>query len=117
MPLPVPEASRFVPITMTNLSLTQTLPRTATQLPVELSPTLRDLLAGGAFTYMTISNAVDIEVVKVYLFDGKLLMERGIDGTEPTAFPKGSCVDTRPTWAGISELICTLDCCDDAGRN
>lgn len=113
---PVKEASRFVPITGVNTTLESKLGRLDKQLPIPLTPTQRKLLAGGAFTFLTISNDVDMEVVKAYLFDDKLLIERGQDGTDATAFPAGSCVTSQPTWAGIKELICTLDCCEDGGE-
>lgn len=109
---PVKEASKFVPITGLNAVLDSTLGRLDKQLPIALSPSIKKQLKGGTFTYLTISNHVDTEVVKAYLFDDKLLIERGQDGTEATAFPKGSCVTSQVTYAGIKELICTLDCCE-----
>ncbi|ETD67173.1 hypothetical protein V757_11630 [Pelistega indica] len=111
MTIPVKEASKFVTVTGFSTTLNTTLTRYDKQLPIEITPMLRNKLKGGAFTFMTISNHVDSEVVKVFLFDNKLLIERGQDDTEATAFPKGSCINANPTWAGIKELICTLDCC------
>ncbi|ETD72778.1 hypothetical protein V757_02230 [Pelistega indica] len=108
-------ASQFVAITGFRTHLNSTLARFDKQLPIDISPTLKESLKTANFTFMTIRNQVDTEVVKVYLFDNKVLIERGQDGTKATAFPKGSCVDADPTWAGIKELICSYECCEDRG--
>lgn len=110
---PVPEAGSFITLSGVKTSLEQNISAHERVLPIPMSQTLRNALKGGRFTFMSITSPTDYEVVKVYEFDGKLRMERGQDDTQATGFPKGSCVDAGPTWAGIKELICTLDCCED----
>lgn len=65
------------------------------------------------FVYLTITDEISLEVIKVSGGCGSLVVERGIDGTNPQTFPKGSCVSFRITPAIVKELICTHKCCVD----
>lgn len=106
--------SRFVPLSAFKTSLTDNITARDKQLPIAVTPALRTALGADGYTFLTISNMVGTEVVKAYMFDNKILIERGQDGTEARPFPNGSCVDANPTWAGIKAYVCQMDCCEQS---
>jgi hypothetical protein len=57
---------------------------------------------GSGFTYVSLSDGVDFEIVQVTSVNGSnLVVVRGQDGTTPSAFPKGSCLRFIWTAEGI----------------
>ena len=81
-------------------------------------PAYADLLkllssATGNYTFLTIKDDTHMETVKAWAEGGYILMERGLEGTEPKKFGYGACVTTiSPTIvAVIKDLFCNYSCC------
>lgn len=107
-------ASRFVPLSAFKTTLTGHITARDKQLPIAITPEMHQALGADGYTYLTISNMVGQEIVKAYLYDDKVLVERGQDGTTARPFPNGSCVDANPTWAGVQAFVCQVDCCEQS---
>lgn len=68
----------------------------------------------GEFTFLTISVAPNMrEDVMLSNISGTLILERGINGTTPLRFPRGSMVMFEVTTAVVKWLVCNHDCCAD----
>lgn len=91
---------------------------TAVELPLA-SAAKADLLAmlkdPDDYIYLTIRGDVHLETVCVRNNAGYLVMDRGLEGTQPVKHHAGSCVSSvSPTViATIKDLICNWSCCKD----
>lgn len=65
----------------------------------------------GEETILTIQDNLNIEWVKATNQCGTIVLERGLDFSEPRKFPKGSCVFFEASIPVIKWLICNHDCC------
>lgn len=83
-------------------------------LPIVDTQKLGSLLNLG-FSYLTINDGVNTEVVKVERFGNDIKITRGTNGTEPQSFPPSSCVFWEITKSGIYHALCDeeFNCCDD----
>jgi hypothetical protein len=99
----------------TTLSDTLAVTDDVLPLPASKKQVLLDKLAkGGDYTYLTVCDGIEREIVKVTNHLGVLGYERGQDGTTAVAFAKGSKVAfnfNSPTL--IRTYICETPCCDD----
>lgn len=75
---------------------------------------LLNILKGGKYIYLSVRSEYAHETVRVRNEAGTLIMDRGIEGTEPAKHHIGTCVSSiSPTVvAMIKDLICNYDCCD-----
>lgn len=66
------------------------------------------------YMYLTLKDDVNFETVKVRNEQGTLMLERGLEGTEATKHPFGTCiVSVSPTVVAlVKDLICNYECCD-----
>ena len=71
------------------------------------------LLGEDEAIYLTIDDGVYKEWVLVRNECGFLIMERGVHGSEPRKFIKGSCLFFETSVPVIKWLICNHDCCED----
>ena len=88
-------------------SLTAQVSSGAGLLPVNpaIAASLNTTLAGG-FTYASLSDGVNFEIVKINSVSGSnLVVTRGQDGTTPSAFPEGSCLRFIWTAEGIGAVV------------
>lgn len=69
----------------------------------------------GDYTFASIRSDAKYEAVKIMNVDGLLVVDRGIEGTEPLRHPYGSCITlVQPALiAVVKDLICSYDCCSD----
>jgi hypothetical protein len=81
-------------------------------LPPLLIDSLVKRLGSDGYAYLTVSDSLGAEVVKVSTYSSSLIVERAQNDTQARAFPKGACVDARMTEAAVKDLICTFDCCE-----
>lgn len=67
------------------------------------------------YIYLTIRGDIHLETVCVRNDAGYLIMDRGLEGTQPVKHHAGSCVSSvSPTVvATIKDLICNWSCCKD----
>lgn len=63
------------------------------------------------YTYIRIKSSVNIEGVMVVNMKGKIAYKRNTYDTLRFSFPKGSCVDSQPTWSAIAAVVCEYNCC------
>lgn len=71
--------------------------------------TLSDLLEdNGDYTYLTIYDGVNREVVKAYKDAGEVLIQRGQNGTTASTFPPGACAKFEINSAWIEDFVCQL---------
>lgn len=68
-----------------------------------------------AHTYLTIRSDAVIETVRAHVKGGVIVLDRGLEGTEPVTHHVGACVSSvSPTViAAIKDLVCNHQCCDD----
>lgn len=94
--------------------LSSPLEKGARYLPLSASDEagLKAILPEGDYTYLTLTDPVGSEIVKVTNTCDTLLVDRGQDGTEDRKFPRGTCVKFSVSPAVVKELICTHDCCE-----
>lgn len=66
------------------------------------------------YMYLTLKDDTNFETVKVRNEQGTLMLERGVEGTEATKHPFGTCiVSVSPTVVAlIKDLICNYECCN-----
>lgn len=91
------------------LSAPLTRSGTVLELDATTHDNLLDAMRNGDYTYGTISlmrGSTSLEVVKITLVRGSIVLERGLDGTVPGMFPVGSCFDTAVTHAWVKDLVC-----------
>lgn len=98
-------------------SLNAKLEATDVYLPVcdSAAADLRALLTEpDQYMYLTLKDDVHFETVKVRNEQGTLMLERGLEGTEATKHPFGTCiVSVSPTVVAlIKDLICNYECCN-----
>jgi hypothetical protein len=102
-------------VSFTGFATTLSAPMTRDQLDLSLTPAITawliDRLGTDGYAYLTISDSLGAEVVKVSTYGGALVVDRHQNDTAPRAFPKGACVDARMTEAAVKDLICNYDCC------
>jgi hypothetical protein len=86
-----------------------------TDLPVSATDLaqLTTLLGEDGYIFLTISDQIGTEVVKVSGVCGALTVLRAQDGTTQLNFPKGSCVSFRMTPAVVRDMVCNTVCCED----
>lgn len=63
--------------------------------------------------YLTISDGLYTEWVLARNLCGVIVLDRGVEGSEPHKFPKGSCIFFEASIPVIKWLICNYDCCAD----
>lgn len=80
----------------------------AVTLPVEGEYLLDALPEVDDFTYLTIDDGVNIEVVRAYNDAGEILIERGYGDSDPSSFPAGSCVKFKINGDWIRDFVCSL---------
>lgn len=73
---------------------------------------LLGLLPEGEEMLLTIQDNLYHEWVKAENQCGTIIITRGIDGSEPRKFPKGSCIFFETSVPVIKWLICNHNCCD-----
>lgn len=66
----------------------------------------------GDYTFLTIRDRVNEEIIRVEHVCGTFVINRAQDGTIDSTFPIGSCIMFRVTPAIVKELICTHNCCE-----
>lgn len=71
------------------------------------------LLGADGETFLIINDGVNKEYVRAYNQCDVVLLERGIDGTTPAKFPRGTCVVADTPGPAVKWLICNYDCCAD----
>lgn len=92
-------------------SLSAPLTRSGTVLELDATThgKLLDAMRDRDYTYGTITltrGSSSIEVVKLSLVRGSIVLERGLDGTVPGMFPVGSCFDTAVTHSWVKDYVC-----------
>lgn len=60
-------------------------------------------LANG-YSYLTLSDGVETEIVKIEQFGDELKITRGQEGTEPKTFPVGTCVKWEVTKSSVLSI-------------
>lgn len=67
------------------------------------------------YMYLTLKGDVHLETVRVRNDSGTLIIDRGLEGTEPVLHHAFTCVSAiSPTVvATIKDLICNYQCCED----
>lgn len=78
------------------------------------TPDLNKLLSHvpeGEDIYLTIKDDLYTEYIKAQNQCGTIVIERGIAGTTPRRFPRGSCVFFETSLPVVQWLICNYDCC------
>lgn len=88
--------------------LTSKLDKADIVLPVGGDYLIEALPEAGDYTYLTIDDGVNIEVVRVYNDAGEILVQRGYGDSNPTSFPAGSCVSFKINGAWIADFVCSL---------
>lgn len=88
--------------------LTDKLDSNSITLPVDNEYLLAALPEVGDFTYLTIDDGMNIEVVRAYNDAGEILIQRGYGDSNPTSFPAGSCVSFKINGAWIADFVCSL---------
>ena len=88
---------------------------TDTDLPIyeEHLSKLRNRLSVSGYTYLTISDGTNLEIIKVQSANGYLSVVRGLEQTTPHTFPKGSVVKWAMTSSAVRDIVCQMDCCPD----
>ena len=83
------------------------------KLPVSIDAeaALLSKLADEDYTYLRISTADEVEIVKATNVGGVLVLERGVSGSSASVFPRGSCVTGIITAEAIRAIVCSMDCC------
>lgn len=74
---------------------------------------LLETIPEGEEMYLTISDSLYTEWVLAKNQCGFIVITRGVDGSEPRKFPKGSCIFFEASLPVIKWLICDHDCCAD----
>ena len=87
--------SKYVQVVDFISNLTEKYTKDDRDLPIfpEHLVALTNKLGNGGYTYLQLRDGTNIEIVKVFASDGKLLVTRGQENTEATTFPKGSCIE------------------------
>lgn len=95
-----------------SVNITEKLADIDTDLPIadnHYAKLSRDL--GGGYTFLSICDGVNTEIVKVSANGGKLFIERALENTEAHTFPVGSVVEYTLTPTAVRDIICQMDCC------
>lgn len=94
-------------------NLTDKLVDIDTDLPIHEQhlAALKVRLNGDKYTFLRIFDGTKTEYVKVINQDGNLYLERGMERTNPTTFPVGSCVKWEITPTAVRDIICQMPCC------
>ena len=95
-------------------SLTDKLLSSDTTLPLSAASeaALTTAIGDDGYVYLIVQDQVGSEVIKVYGSCGARVVVRGVDGTTPLNFPKGSCVSFRMTPASVRDMVCNTVCCE-----
>lgn len=73
---------------------------------IPLSDSTKFTLTPSEYFYITVRNGDHREFMKVVGSDGnKLLVERGVDGTKASSFPKGSCISVDWNPSQLCEFV------------
>lgn len=76
------------------------------EVSIPLSDSVKFQLTPSEYFYITVRNGDQREFMKVTGTDGnKLLVERGVDGTKPTTFQKGSCISVEWNPSQLCEFV------------
>lgn len=75
---------------------------------------LMSMLGEGDHTYLIIEDGLYKEVIRVSGTCSTVVVDRGLDGTKPHTFPRGSCVTFTMCPSAVKGLICETDCCEPA---
>ena len=73
-------------------------------IPDEKGMTLCDKLGGDSYTYLTLGDGCDFEVIRVCPRQGKLYVEREIEGTRRKDWPCGTCIEFQWTVCSMQDL-------------
>lgn len=95
--------------------LTGILAPTDTLLPVTAASeeALCAALGSTDYTYLSLRDGVNVELVKATCVGGAIEIERAQGGTQAHAFAKGSCAAFEITDEGLRAMICETNCdCD-----
>lgn len=94
-------------------SLTAKLADIDTDLPIhdQHLALLKQRLTDGKYTYLKILDGTKVEYIKVTNTNGSISIERGLEMTNPTTFPVGSCVKWELTPMAVRDIICQMPCC------
>lgn len=68
-----------------------------------------------SYSFLTLSDGVNTEIVKVEQYGTQIKMIRGQEGTEPQSFPSGACIKWEPTKTGICDTLKQCDKENDKG--
>jgi len=98
-----------------NTSLSGVLDKSDVFLPLSAPDQARLLtqLPEDEFTFLTIRSTFATEHVLAVNKCGTIVLSRGVNGTEPAKFPRGSCVLFENSTAVTKWLVCNHDCCAD----
>lgn len=94
-------------------NLTDKLVDVDTDLPIHEQhlAMLRQRISNGKYTYLKLLDGTNVEYIKVSNYDGALVVERGLELTEPKTFPVGTCIMWELTPTAIRDIICQMECC------
>lgn len=94
-------------------NLTDKLADVDTDLPIHKQHIagLLGRITSGKYTYLKLLDGTNVEYIKVSNYDGALVVERGLELTEPKTFPVGTCIMWELTPTAIRDIICQMECC------
>lgn len=95
-------------------TLNSTLNKDSGYLPLSTEDTNRllSILPEGDEMCLTLMDNLYVEWIRAENQCGVIVIERGIRGSEPRKFPRGTCVLFEMSLPLIEWLICNHDCCD-----
>lgn len=93
--------------------LASALSAAGTVLPLSAanSAALATAIGASGHAWLTLEDPLGSEVVKATVFNSTVMILRGQDSSTARAFPAGTCIDARVTYAGLKDLMCNFDCC------
>lgn len=94
-------------------NLTDKLADVDTDLPIHKQHIagLLGRITSGKYTYLKLLDGTNVEYIKVSNLSGALVVERGLELTEPKTFPVGTCIKWELTPTAIRDIICQMECC------
>lgn len=105
--------TKYVQVAGFRSQLVDKLADVDTDLPIfeqHLTQLRNRLSANGDYTFLKVLDGTNIEYIRVENNDG-LLVTRGLEQTNPTTFPVGSCVSWELTPTAVRDIVCQMPCC------
>lgn len=94
-------------------NLTAKLADIDTDLPIHEQhiSVIKKVLNTDKYTYLKLFDGTKVEYIKALNLGGKVHIERGLELTEPTSFPVGTCVKWELTPMAVRDIVCQMPCC------